>query len=348
MVGADILAGMSTAGRLSSRLSTAGQDGLLPEGGGAQHRGMKPAPHARGSQGAGRNRPPAVLTVASAIAMIGQPAVRWRLRSGRWQRPCRGVLVTHSGGISDAEWLWIAVLGTGPQAVLGGLSAARLDGLTGFDDRMTHLVVPAGRQVRTTVPGVVVHRSRVLGPDDVHPARRPPRTRLTRSLLDAAAWAGSDNRARALLAAGVQQRLVRADQLVMALGRFPTLRRHALIAATLADIAGGAQALSELDFARLARRYGLPAPDRQVMRLDRDGRRRWLDAYWEEAHLAVEVDGLWHMEATAWWEDMRRGNDLIISGLRVLRFPAFVVRDQPGVVAAQIRDALRGARVADL
>ena len=84
------------------------------------------------------------------------------------------------------------------------------------------------------------------------------------------------------------------------------------------------------------------------MRRDGDGRRRWLDAYWEEAHLAVEVDGLWHMEATAWWEDMRRGNDLIISGLRVLRFPAFVVRDQPGVVAAQIRDALRGARVADL
>jgi hypothetical protein len=122
-----------------------------------------------------------------------------------------------------------------------------------------------------------------------------------------------------VLAAGVQQCLVRPDQLDAALGRRPRLRRHALIAATLADIAGWAQALSELDFARLARRYGLPAPDRQVMRLDRDGRRRWLDAYWEEAHLAVEVDGLWHMEATAWWADMRRGNDLMISGLRVLR-----------------------------
>jgi very-short-patch-repair endonuclease len=51
------------------------------------------------------------------------------------------------------------------------------------------------------------------------------------------------------------------------------------------------------------------------------------------------------MEATAWWADMRRGNDLMISGLRVLRFPAFVVRDQPDVVAAQIRDALGRARV---
>ena len=211
--------------------------------------------------------------------------------------------------------------------------------------RLTFCSLPAARSGQVC-RGVVVHRSRVLGPDDVHPARLPQRTRLARSLLDAAAWSGSDDRARAVLAAGVQQRLVRPDQLEAALGPRHRLRRHALIAATLADIAGGAQALSELDFARLARRYGLPAPDRQVMRLDRDGRRRWLDAYWEEAHLAVEVDGLWHMEAAAWWADMRRGNDLIISGLRVLRFPAFVVRDQPGVVAAQIRDALGRARVA--
>ena len=47
-----------------------------------------------------------------------------------------------------------------------------------------------------------------------------------------------------------------------------------------------------------------------------------------------------HGSHAAWWADMRRGNDLIISGLRVLRFPAFVVRDEPDVVAGQIRDAL--------
>jgi hypothetical protein len=52
------------------------------------------------------------------------------------------------------------------------------------------------------------------------------------------------------------------------------------------------------------------------------------------------------MEAPAWWADMRRGNELTISGLRVLRFPAFVVRDEPDVVAAQIRDALGRDHVA--
>ena len=38
---------------------------------------------------------------------------------------------------------------------------------------------------------------------------------------------------------------------------------------------------------------------------------------------------------------MRRDNELTLSGYQVLRFPAFAVRDQPEVVAAQIADALR-------
>jgi hypothetical protein len=293
--------------------------------------------------GADRVRRPTVMTTAAAIEVFGEPSIRWRLGRGRWQRPCRGVLVTHSGPVSDDEALWVAVLAAGPQAVLGGLTAAALDGLVGFDDRTIHLLVPVARKVRTRISGVVVHRSRILAPEDVHPLRLPPRTRLARSLVDAAAWSPSENGARSILAAGVQQRLLRPDHLSAVLGRFPTLPRRALIVGTLADIAGGAQALSELDFCRLARRYQLPQPDRQVMRLDGQGRRRWLDAYWDGARLVVEVDGLWHMEATAWWADMRRDNDLTITGHRVLRFPAFAVRDDPGTVADQIRAVLGAA-----
>ena len=254
------------------------------------------------------------------------------------------MLITHSGPVGDEESLWVAVLGAGRQAVLGGLTAARLDGLTGFEDHRIHVIVPAARRVRSDLPGAVVHRSSILGPQDVHPARQPPRTRLARSLLDAAAWMRTDNGARAVLAAGVQQRLVRPDDLAVMLERHQKLRRHSLITATLADIAGGAQALSELDFCRLTRRYGIPEPDRQAVRLDGAGRRRWLDACWDEARLVVEVDGLWHFEAAAWWADMSRDNDLTISGYRVLRFPAFAVRDHPAVVAAQIKAALRLAK----
>jgi len=284
-----------------------------------------------------------VLTTAAAIQAVGESAVRWRLSTGRWQRPCRGVVITHSGPVSDDEELWVAVHAAGPRAVLGGLTAARLGGLSGFTGRAIHVLVPASCQVRVALPRLVAHRSRALTTADVHPLRQPPRTRIARSLLDAAAWSRTDDGARALLAAGVQQRLTRPDQIAGLLGRFPTIRRHALIASTLADISGGAQALSELDFCRLTRRYRLPEPDRQAVRRDEAGRRRWLDAYWDQACLVVEVDGLWHMEAAAWWADMYRENDLTLGGLRVLRFPAFAVRDHPSAVAGQLRRALMGA-----
>jgi hypothetical protein len=283
-----------------------------------------------------------VFTVETAARLVGRAGVRWRLESGRWQRPCRGVVVTHSGPLSSDELVWVAVAGCGTDAAAAGLTAARLDGLRGFDDGKLHIIVPASRVVRTRLPdGIVVHRSRSFRPTEVHPARQPPRTRIARSLLDAASWMRTANGARAVLAAGVQQRLVRAEDLAAELARRQGGPRQALIRVTIADITDGAHALSELDFCRLTRRRGLPEPSRQVLRRDSSGRVRWLDAYWEQARVIAEIDGLWHMDAAAWWADMRRDNDLAISGCLVLRFPAFALREDADVVMAQIADALR-------
>lgn len=291
-----------------------------------------------------------VISTAQALRYLSPAALRWRLMSGRWQRPCRGVVVAQSGPLSATQQLWAALVWGGDGALLAGLTAARLDGLRGFAEPGIHLLLPAASQVRKTplrappsapLPEpVVVHRSRWLQVSDVHPARQPPRTRLSRSLVDAAAWAATDNRARAVLAAGVQQRLVRPDDLMAVTARPAWLRRRALIQATLADVAGGAHALSELDLASLIRRYRIPEPDRQVSRRDEHGRRRWLDALWEAARLIVEVDGRWHTDAITWWEDMQRDNEFTVNGYRVLRFPAHAVRSDPERVARQIQDAL--------
>lgn len=74
-----------------------------------------------------------ILTTASAVRWLGKVAVRWRLDGGRWQQPCRGVIVTRPGPLSSDEMLCAIVLGAGTDAVLGDLTATRLDGLTGFD-----------------------------------------------------------------------------------------------------------------------------------------------------------------------------------------------------------------------
>ena len=218
-----------------------------------------------------------VVGTASARRWMSRQELRWRVTSGRWQRPCHGIVVAHSGPITRKQRLWVAVLWGGEGAVLAGLTAAKLDGLEGFSrsgfaDRPIHLLVPACRSIgRKPPPGisVSVHYSTAMTPDDVHPRREPRRTRVARSLVDAAAWMGSDRGAQAVLAAGVQQRLARGRATCWR--SWPANRRlprRAMISATLDDIAGGAQALSELDLIRLVRCHRLPEPDRQARRRD--------------------------------------------------------------------------------
>ncbi|MDT5038229.1 MAG: hypothetical protein QOE03_3414 [Micromonosporaceae bacterium] len=179
--------------------------------------------------------------------------------------------------------------------------------------------------------------------DQARRAARPPCTTPARSLVDAAQWATSDEAASAIVAAGFQQRLVRVQDIHEVLGRLPRARRRALIAAVAGDAAGGAHSLPEAEFTRLCRRFGLPEPSRQVPRRDVRGRQRYLDAYFEEWHLHVEIDGGQHMEVRSWWADMQRQNDLWIPGDRVLRFPAWAIRHRPAKVATQLSAALQAA-----
>jgi len=168
-----------------------------------------------------------------------------------------------------------------------------------------------------------------------------------RSLVDAAQWASTDEQARGIIAAGFQQRLVGHDDVDQVLALMPRARRRALVIEAAADARGGAESGAEAGFLRLCRRNGLPEPTCQVRRSDGDGRRRYLDAYFEQWHLHIEIDGSQHMDVRAWWADMRRQNALWIPGDRVLRFPAWAVRHRPAEVVAQVRAALLAAGYPD-
>jgi very-short-patch-repair endonuclease len=250
-----------------------------------------------------------------------------------------GVLVTHSGPLTHLQRVWSAVESVGPPVFLAGATAATLDGLAGFPADRISLVVPAGRQPGPRT-GVTIHRSTILGTADVHPTRQPPRTRLERSLIDMASWAKSDNGARAVLAAAVQQRLTTVELLRAALQRAGARHRSTLIAQTLDDIAGGAHSVAELDFRRLERRYRLPTGLFQAQ-ADFEGRRRYLDVWYEQWRVWVEIDGSHHWEVRQWWDDLDRQNAGVLDDRLILRFPAHVLRDSPEKVAAQIAEALR-------
>ncbi len=292
-----------------------------------------------------------VLTWAQAMAVLPPGRVRHLLGSGRWHRVCRGILRAAPGGpyTREQQW-WVAVLAAGDGAVLAGLAAARAGGLRGawrYD--AVDVLVPHQRRAADLLrrlplglPPVRVRRVRHLSAAD-RQWGRPGRTRMARSLVDAAGWAGTDDEAQAILAAGCQQRRVTPTELGAALDRLPRARRRLLIRQTLHDVAGGAEALSEIDLMRLCRRHGLPVPDGQERRRDADGRQRYLDAYWRRWRLHVEVDGAHHMDVRHWAADLRRQNRVWIEGDRILRFTAFDVRHRPAEVVAQLRAALTAA-----
>ncbi len=290
-----------------------------------------------------------VLTTAQAQELIGRSAVRRHLDGGRWRRICRDVVSTHNGPLTADQRLWVAVLVAGRDAVLAGSTALRVFGVRGIREERLHILIPAQRNRSVRLPrlpgdmsAVRIVRTRTLPPEHLQ-IGRPPRTTAARAAVDAAIWAGNAGEARAILAAVCQQRAVTADEIFEVLAARRRVPRSALIRATMLDVAGGAAALSEINFLRMCRRFGLPEPDRQVRRDDTQGRARYLDVYGKRWQVHVEVDGSHHMDAEHWVADMVRQNDIWIKGDRILRFPAQMVRQEPARVARQLQAALESA-----
>ena len=275
--------------------------------------------------------------------------VRGHLRLGRWRRICAGVLAAGNGELTVQQQRWVAVLVGGAGAMLAGAAAAVAGGVRGLRVSPITVLVPAARNASRRVPrlppdmpGVRIYRSSALPPNHCCPGS-PPRTTMARSVVDAAAWAPSDRAAQFVLAAACQQRLVTPREIAEVVRVLTRIRRRAFIRSTLLDLAGGAGALAEIDLLGVCRRAGLPVPDLQHRRRGADGRNRYLDAYWREWQVHVEVDGAHHMSAVEWSLDMLRQNEIWIAGDRILRFPAWLIRSEPARVAAQIGAALRAA-----
>jgi hypothetical protein len=162
-------------------------------------------------------------------------------------------------------------------------------------------------------------------------------------LVDAASWARTDREARTIIAIAFQQGLVTEAGVHAVLARLTRVKRRSYTTRHVRIAAGGAHSLAEIDILGLLRKAGLPSPTRQKERVDADGRRRYLDLYYEEWSLHIEIDGAQHLDAQQAWLDTERQNKLCIRGDRVLRFPAWLVLERPAEVVAQVRDALVAA-----
>ncbi|MEV7984630.1 hypothetical protein [Micromonospora sp. NPDC085948] len=146
-----------------------------------------------------------VLSLAQARRHLSPKAIRHRLATGRWRQVHRAVLVAHNGPVNAGQLRWVAVLAAGPQAILGGLTAAQAGGVRGFPGRPIHILLPASCRRGSLPAGVVAHRTTTLTDQDVLAVGQPRRTMPARSIVDAAQWAGDDQQARPIVAAAFQQ-----------------------------------------------------------------------------------------------------------------------------------------------
>ena len=285
------------------------------------------------------------VAVAAALGVLAPsvaetvPDLPEQLRQGRWQRLGR-VVVRHNGPLTAEQALWVAVLRSPAGAVVSGTTAALLRGLRHPPPPRPELLVPAAGPL-PHLPGVEVSRTRLLGPCDVHPTAQPPQLRLSRAVVDAASRCRRADDVRALLCAGVQQRLVRAADLRDVVERLGPVRHRALLLRTLDDVEAGAHSVREVQFLRVVRRAGLPLPDLQVVRTRRGGR-HYLDAHWRRYRLRAEVDGLGHLLVRTWSADVDRDNELQLGGPQecCLRIPGFWLDERPSHVVDQVRRGL--------
>jgi hypothetical protein len=270
--------------------------------------------------------------------------IRALLDRGRWSALGSVVVVMHNGPLDRSQQMWAAVLGSGKGARLAGPTALEARGLRNWPDPKLHVLIPRASGV-AELPRVcrVVHESRRLPPDCRAAAGFPPLESVERAAIQAASWQRSTRACCGLLAAVVQQRLTNATRLMAALEMAGPIRQRRAIRLTIADIEGGAQALSEIDYGRMCRESGVATVVRQVIRYDGDGRRRYLDGEIvgpTGKRRAFEIDGALHMLAHNHWKDLERQNELLIAGSFPLRFSTYAMRFEQAIVIDQTRRAV--------
>ena len=211
------------------------------------------------------------------------------------------------------------------EGVVAGRSAAVVHGLLGFRPHDAEVVTM--RSFRSLPPGVIVHRTKYLPPEDVTAVGGLPVTTPARTLLDLGGLVSSKLVARAAadaLARNMVTPLLLADQLRRAgiSGRPGTAVLRAFLA-SLGNLEPGPVSESDLEDAMLEviARAGLPPPVRQFELREQGVVLGRLDAAYPKKLIALEADGYeFHSARSDWLHDRRRQNAFESRGWGFLRF----------------------------
>lgn len=258
---------------------------------------------------------------------------------GRWQQLAPEVFCRTTGSLTHRQRLWLGVLHAGPRSALAHATACIEGGLARWPSQAIHVIGAKSRAV-TPISGYVFHETRRRYRQWVITGAGPPRLSIEAAALLRAERERSVKVGIGVLAAIVQQRLSTAERLFEVSLTIRKLRHGETLRLALLDIAGGAESFAEIHVGQVCRELGLRAPDRQVVRLDRDGRRRYLDCTWaldDGRTVVLEVDGSFHLSTEHWWRDIRRQRSLMADGVTIVRCSSIELRLEPGIIVRDLR-----------
>lgn len=272
------------------------------------------------------------------LAKIGveRGAIRLRVERCRLHLVHRGVYaVGHRLLTKQGRWM-AAVLAAGPGAVLSHRSAAAHWGIRPSDRLVADVTV--GRAL-TQRSGLRIHRS-WLPHDEVTALDGIPVTSVSRTLFDLAGVLRPEQLRRAAHEAEVHRlwdRLSLADLLE----RHPR-RRGAAAVREIVAAPGEGRTRNDFEelFLGLVKAAGLQRPEKNVP-MHLGGRFIEPDFVWREQRLIVELDGFaTHGTRGAFEDDRAKDRALTVAGWCVLRITWRQLRDDPELVAADLRASL--------
>lgn len=275
----------------------------------------------------------------AAEAGLTMAAIDNKLRSQRWQRMQQGVYATFTGVPDRQAQLWAVVLRAGPQAALSFRTAAELYGLCSERSPLIHITVPRNLRIKP-IRSAVIHYCHDADRRR-HPTLLPPRTRVDDTVLDLAVISTTFDEAFDWLSRAVGRRMTTPARLTAALQTRSKVRWRTDLLAALADVSDGALSNLELRYVRhVERAHGLPAAQRQA-KIVTGKRTRYIDNLYEEARLAVELDGQAAHPPEQRWDDSHRDNEHAILGIMTLRYNWSDVTNRPCAVAGEVAAMLR-------
>jgi very-short-patch-repair endonuclease len=266
-------------------------------------------------------------------AGIGPGAIATRIKRHQLHKLHRGVYAVGHTALVPLAREMAAVLACGPGAVLSHRSAAWLWRLLELEWEL--LEVTVGRSNRRR-PGLRIHRSRSLCPQDVVTHRGIPVTSPTRTLLDLAAVAPDRHLERAFDEA-ITQRLATPGSLHAAVDRAQGHHGSGRLRALLARSEEPALTRSEAEerFLSLVRQARLPAP-----RVNAQVAGHLVDFLWPDSGWVVEIDGYrFHSSRVAFERDRLRDAELNAAGFRVIRITWRQLIEEPVAVVARLVQA---------